>query len=156
MGHRAQDGLGSRTRSAVAYSDTLVSADTASALLLRALRHEERGDLVAARALYRKVAEVEELAAVALEHCARIERELGTLDSAVRSLTEALHYCVDDQDRSCDLYVELGDVHAQGADWLEAAYYYRRALVYAPDRVDVQRRLRGALRLKYCGYERSA
>jgi len=132
----------------LALLDTLLTRDTAMVLLRRATRFEADGNLSAARAAYRKIAALDELAAVALTHCARIERELGSLQESVHSLTAALHHCVSDRDRSHELYVELGDVQAQLGDYVEASYYYRRALCYEPRRVEVQRRLRSALRLQ--------
>lgn len=137
-------------RAPLAYSDTVITHESATRLLVKATRYEQSGALEAARAVYDKVAELEELAALALGRRAKVERELGDLGAAVRSLTLALHHCVDDVERSHAIYVELGDVHAQRGDYEEASYHYRRALVLDPARVEVQRRLRGALHLRYC------
>lgn len=137
-------------RDPLAYGDTLLSIDSATRLLLSASRLELRGSLAAALEIYDRVAAVEELAALALGRKAKVERELGDLGAAARSLTLALHHVVDDPERSHAIYVELGDIHAQRGDYEEASYHYRRALVLDPSRVEVQRRLRGALHLRYC------
>ncbi|MCB9597916.1 MAG: tetratricopeptide repeat protein [Sandaracinaceae bacterium] len=136
-------------RRSLAYSDTDLTLDTATRLLLRAARHELRGELDRARDIYQKVAELDDLAAIALTRRGKVERALGDLASAVRSLTQALHHCVDDDEHSFAIFLELGDVHAQAGDYEEASYHYRRALVLEPGRVEVQRRLRGALHLRY-------
>ncbi|MBX3273355.1 MAG: tetratricopeptide repeat protein [Sandaracinaceae bacterium] len=133
-----------------ALSDTALTVDSATRLLLAAARLERRGELVAARELYDRVAELEELAVLALARRGTVERAMGALTEAASSLTRALHYCVDDPVRSHAIYVELGDVHAERGDYEEASYHYRRALVLDPGKVEVQRRLRGALHLSYC------
>lgn len=141
----------SRTgRRELAYSDTDLTHETGTKLLLKAARAELKGELEAALQVYDRVAGLEELAALALHRKAKVQRELEDLGGAAYSLTCALHYCVDDPDRSHALYVELGDIHAQMGDYEEASYHYRRALVLNPKKVAVQRRLRGALHLRYC------
>lgn len=123
----------------------------------RAVRCASWGDLTAARALFRRAAERGELAALALAECASVERALGMLDTAITSLTEALHHCVDDAEQSCAIYIELGDVFAQEGDYEEASYHYRRALMYDPNRLEVRRRFRTAQRLSFLpGFEKSA
>jgi len=153
----ARSGTTRPRKDPLAFSDTVVSSTKGAELMARALRHEDRGDLAAARALYRKVAELEEMAALALAECARLERSLEMLDLAIVSLTEALHHCVDDAEQSCAIYVELGDVHAQRGDYEEASYFYRRAMRYDPSRSEVRSRFRTASRLSFLpGFERSA
>lgn len=134
-----------------AYSDTVVSTTTASKLIRKAQRYEDRGEPLSALAIYKKIAEQEELAAHALTHCARIQRDLNRLDDAVRSLTVALHHCVGNDELSFEINAELGDVFAELADYSEAAYYYRRALGFNAQSDTVKRRLRVAHRLRYQG-----
>ena len=133
----------------IAYSETIVGSRDGAALLSRAQRLEAMGDPMGARAIYRRVAELGEMATLALAACARVEREIGMLETAICSLTEALHHCTRDVEQSQAIYVELGDVYAQRGDYEEASYHYRRAMRYDPDREDVQRRLRCASRLSY-------
>jgi len=134
-----------------AYSDTVVSTTTASKLIRKAQRYENRGEPLSALAIYKKIAEQDELAAHALTHCARIQRDLNRLDDAVRSLTVALHHCVGDHALSFEIHTELGDVFAELADYEEAAYYYRRALGFDGGSEQVKRRLRVAHRMRYQG-----
>lgn len=153
-GVETRNGRAGRTqgrRDPIAYSETIVGSRCGVALLSRAQRLEAMGDPMGARVTYRRVAELGEMAALALVECARVEREIGMLETAIFSLTEALHHCTSDVEQSQAIYVELGDVYAQRGDYEEASYHYRRAMVYDPDREDVQRRLRCASRLSYLG-----
>jgi len=140
-----------RRRDPIAYSETIVGSSDGAALMSRAQTLEAMGDPMAARRVYRRVAELGEMAALALTECARVEREIGMLETAVASLTEALHHCVHDLEQSQAIYVELGDVHAQQGDYEEASYHYRRAMMYDPDREDVRSRFRCASRLSVLG-----
>jgi len=140
-----------RVRRGDAYSDTIVSTTTATKLIRKAQRYEDRGEPLSALAIYQKIAEQEELAAHALTHCARIQRDLNRLDDAIRSLTVALHHCVGNDALSFEIHTELGDVFAELGDYAEAAYYYRRALGFDGQSDLVKRRLRVAHRLRYQG-----
>ncbi|MFK7986560.1 MAG: tetratricopeptide repeat protein [Sandaracinaceae bacterium] len=110
----------------------------------QAQRAEASGDLVQARRLYRQVARAGELEAEGFRACGRVERRMGELLDAVRSLTMALHGCEEDVGLTGELYTEIGDIFAQLENYEEAAYYYRRALRFLPDDPSIQRRLNSA------------
>lgn len=105
---------------------------------------ESRGDLTRARRLYRRLARADGFEAESLRACGRVERRMGALHDAVRSLTMALHGCEEDVRMTGELYTEIGDIFAQLENYDEAAYYYRRALRFCPDDASVRRRLNSA------------
>lgn len=105
---------------------------------------ESDGDLRGARRLYREAARAGGFEAEGFRACGRVERRMGELLDAVRSLTMALHGCEEDVGLTGELYTEIGDIFAQLENYDEAAYYYRRALRFLPGDASVQRRLNSA------------
>ncbi len=113
-------------------------------MLDRAHALEVRGDDARAIVAFQEATRCQSVAADALRGVARIERERGRLREAAAALTRALHHLQDDRGRSFEVYVELGDIHAQRGDFGEATYYYRRAERYRPGDQALLRRLRSA------------
>lgn len=127
--------------------DTVLSQPVGFRLFSQARTLEDRGELDRALELYRSASRCVAFAPDSLQAAARIEREQGLLQEAITSLTHALHHCQDDRLLCFELYMEIGDIHAQLGDFEEATYFYRRAERYDREDVSLQRRLRSASQL---------
>lgn len=122
-----------------------MSPPRAAAYIQQAESQHAEGRSVEALASLTLASQAPRFAVHALRRRARIEEELGELETAITTLKEALHRTVGDAKRTGAIYTEIGDVYARREESAEASYYYRRALQLDPDDDALQTRLEWAL-----------